>query len=183
MKSSILLQPDVPFDNWVKLLTSIFELSSVKPWLREECGYILFNAIAFISSKKVDAKYIEEILSGVCQHNLVKTPEGVAIWLAALDSPVKLKIPSGMWQHGSPIHVKERATLSKIMKGSSDPKAESSESQKTGVWNPKLHFAWEIILPKMYAQDAGSFADIWTEVVDSKFSSDLFWRGLCLTSL
>ena len=169
LKSSILLQPDVQFENWTKLLTLIFELAKLKPWLKEECGYILFTTVAFVASKKVDAKYIEGILSGLVEHNLVKTPEGVAIWLAALEVPTKLEFPEGVWQHGSPIHIKEKATLSKIMKGSSDPKAEA-ESQKSGVWNPKLHFAWEIILPKMYAQDAFTFSDIWTEVVDSESS-------------
>ena len=171
LKSSILLQSNVPFENWTKLLTLVFELANLKPWVREECGYILFTTVAFTASKKADAKYIEAILSGVVEHNLVKTPEGVAIWLAALEVPTKLKFPPGVWQHGSPVHIKEKAALSKIMKGSSDPKAEA-ESQKSGVWNPKLHFAWEIILPKMYAQDASTFADIWTEVVDSRFFSN-----------
>ncbi|KAL1960089.1 hypothetical protein VTO42DRAFT_261 [Malbranchea cinnamomea] len=167
LKSAILFESNVPFENWTKLLNLVFELAKKKPWLREECGFIIFTAVSLISSKKADAKYIEEIISSLCQHNLVKTPEGVAIWLAALDSPLKVKLPSGVWQHESPIDVREKATLSKIMRESSEPQSAAENAQNSGVWNPKLHFAWEVILPKLYAQDASTFADIWTEVVDN----------------
>jgi DNA polymerase phi len=136
----------------------------------------LYCAISDIGARKADAKYAEEILSCLCQHGLVQTPEGVAIWLAAMDLPMKIKLP-GVWQHGSPMHVREKATLGKIMKESSEPQADAGNSHKpSGVWNPKLHFAWDAILPRLYTQDASNFADIWTEVVDSKCLFDYYSR-------
>ena len=169
LKSGILLQHDVPFENWTKLLSLIFELANNKPWLRKECGYIVYCSISDISMRKADAKYVEEILSCLCKHNLAKTPEGVAIWLAAMDSPTSVKFPPNVWQHGSPIHVREKAKLAKIMRESSDSQTPAENSHKPAVWNPQLHFAWEAILPRLYAQEPSIFADIWTEVVDSKF--------------
>lgn len=148
----------------------IFELANKKPWLREECGYVIYCSIADIGSRKANAKYVGEILSCLCNQNLAKTPEGVAIWLAAMDLQTSLKFPPNVWQHGSPIHVREKAKLAKIMKESSDPQAAAADnSHKPAVWNPQLHFAWEAILRRLYAQETSTFVDIWTEVVDSKF--------------
>ncbi|KAF3899746.1 DNA-directed DNA polymerase [Trichophyton interdigitale] len=187
LKSSILFQPDVPFENWTRLLSLVFELANKKPWLREECGYIIFYSIRDIGTRNRGTKYVDSALAALCGNNLAKTPEGIAIWLAAMDlscSP-PVVFPSGVWSHDNPLSSRERASLAKIMKESSGQDASNGEESKvknSGVWNPKLPFAWDPILTKLYSTAAGksqvegkgkkdkatqlSFLDFWTEVVD-----------------
>ncbi|OAX77949.1 hypothetical protein ACJ72_07746 [Emergomyces africanus] len=186
IKSSVLFQPQVPFEEWTKILTTLFELAKKKPWLREECGWIIFCSLRDIQNHKFDIKYAEAALDSLCENGLTKSPEGVAIWITAKDLFPTMKFPEGEWQHGSPLHVREKATLAKIMKetseSQSEPGKENSKAQNSGVWNPKLHFAWDIVLQKLYAQSPAqngsskdkhlkptqaSFTDIWTEVVDN----------------
>ncbi|EEP76229.1 conserved hypothetical protein [Uncinocarpus reesii 1704] len=181
LKSAILLQEGVIFDNWKKLLSLVFDLATKKPWLREECGYIIYCAVRDIAVKAADVKYINTVIGALAENGLAKTPEGVAIWLAAKESALPVSFVPGIWQDGNPLHSKERTTLAKIMKESSDPHSdgdgENGAAAKSRVWNPKLHFAWEPILAKLYAPfqaKAGdkapkqiSFADFWTEVVDN----------------
>ncbi|EFE33163.1 uncharacterized protein ARB_07915 [Trichophyton benhamiae CBS 112371] len=187
LKSSILFQPDVPFENWTRLLSLVFELAKKKPWLREECGYIIFHAIRDIGTRNRGTRYVDSALAALCENNLTKTPEGIAIWLAAMDlscSP-PVVFPSGVWSHDNPLNSREKASLAKIMKESSgqdDSNGEESKVKNPGVWNPKLPFAWDPILTKLYSTAGGkgqvegkgkkdkaaqlSFLDFWTEVVD-----------------
>ncbi|EFQ96849.1 DNA polymerase V [Nannizzia gypsea CBS 118893] len=187
LKSYSLFQPGVPFEHWTRLLSLVFELANKKPWLREECGYIIFIAIRDIGARNRDTKYIDSALAALCENNLAKTPEGIAIWLAAMDlscSPA-VAFPSGVWSHDHPLNSREKASLAKIMKESSGQDASNGEEAKvksSGVWNPKLPFAWDPILTKLYstpvekAQNESkgkkeksaqlSFIDFWTEVVD-----------------
>lgn len=160
----------------------IFELAKKKPWLREECGYIIYCAIRDILSKDSNVHYVESIIKQLHESGLAKTPEGIAIWLAAMDYPLPVNLVTDVWHNNNPLHSKERTTLAKIMKESSEPHAEQNgengAANKSGIWNPKLHFAWDPILARLYASPQGkkaeksskqvSFAEFWTEVVDSE---------------
>ncbi|KAL2369832.1 hypothetical protein RJ035_007273 [Blastomyces gilchristii] len=178
-------QSQVPFEKWIKILNTLFDLAKKKPWLREECGWIVFCSLREIQTHKFDVKYAEAALDSLCQNGLAKTPEGVAIWIAAKDLFATMKFPEDVWQHGSPLHVREKTSLAKIMKETSESQSEhgreNGKAQNSGVWNPKLHFAWDIVLQKLSTQPPGqngssktkdskatqaSFTDIWTEVVD-----------------
>ncbi|KLJ12805.1 DNA polymerase phi subunit [Blastomyces silverae] len=186
IKSSVLFQSQVPFEEWIKILATLFDLAKKKPWLREECGWIIFCSLREIQTHKFDVKYAEAALDSLCQNGLAKTPEGVAIWIAAKDLFPSMKFPEAVWQHGSPLHVREKASLAKIMKETSESQSEhgkeNGKAQNSGVWNAKLHFAWDIVLQKLSTQPSGqngspktkdskatqaSFTDIWTEVVDN----------------
>nr|KMM65379.1 DNA polymerase V [Coccidioides posadasii RMSCC 3488] len=181
LKSAILLQPDVPFENWSKLLFLIFELAKKKPWLREECGYIIYCAVRDIASKKAGIQYVDAIIKGLAENGLARTPEGIAIWLAVMESSLPVNFASGVWQNNNPLHSKERSSLAKIMKESSDlhseQNGENGTANRSGVWNPKLHFAWDPILAKLYTFSQGkkgdksskhiTFPDFWTDVVDN----------------
>ncbi|KAK2740290.1 DNA-directed DNA polymerase [Myotisia sp. PD_48] len=191
LKSSILLQPDIQPDNWSRMLTLVFELANKKPWLREECGYIVFCAIRDIKANKSLSKYVETALTLLCKNNLARTPEGIAIWLAAMSLSLSPSVvfPQDVWIQDNPLNVREKAAFAKIMKESSSPSSSEGEEgttdgkkQKSGIWNPKLHFAWDYILATLFAaplerskseskskKDKSSqvtFAEFWTEVVD-----------------
>lgn len=129
---------------------------------------------------------MEAALEHLSRHELVRTPEGVAIWLAAKDLFPNTSFPSKAWKHDDPLDAKERNQLAKVMKNSSSTETgnegQENKSKSSGVWNSKLHFAWDAVTnrlmdvptndshkPKKGSSSSRlSFGDFWTEVVDSK---------------
>lgn len=185
IKSCVLFSPDVPDELWTRVLTALFEIPKRKPWLREECGWVVVCALREVYVKKFDDKYAKRAIELLVDNGLARTPEGVAIWLEAKDL-FAFDLPANVWQYGSPLSGKERTALAKIMKESSDPEEEKDDSQEKGqekknvrnssTWSPKLHFAWNAVLSRLYECDAAakksksgqiSFSDFWTEVVDN----------------
>lgn len=179
---------------WTRLLDCVFELAKKKPWLREECGWIVYRCVLDLAASRksegkkeqVNVALVEVALERLCAHDLARTPEGVAVWLAAKEAFPSAKFPAKVWKHEDPLDAKERVSLGKVMKDSSDSSASSSASEdgdgqkkgSSGVWNSKLHFAWDVVLgrlaqvPKAKAKGESSrlgFAEFWTEVVDSMF--------------
>ncbi|KAL5334247.1 DNA polymerase phi-domain-containing protein [Aspergillus crustosus] len=177
IKSGILFNTGDFIAEWTKVLELVFELAKKKPWLREECGWIVYRCIYELSTIKADGKFVELALENLCSHDLARTPEGVAIWLAAKERFPEIKFPSKVWKHDDPFDSKERSQLVKAMKESSNSESEGGGSaQPSGVWNSKLHFAWDAALTslssvpvKEIAKSKGrlSFVDFWTEVVDN----------------
>ncbi|KAE8373088.1 DNA polymerase phi-domain-containing protein [Aspergillus bertholletiae] len=180
IKSSILFKPEAPFSEWTKLLDLVFALAKKKPWIREECGWIIYRCIYELSAQKADAKFVESALEHLCTNELARTPEGVAIWLAAKDLFPKVKLPTKVWKHDDPLDAKERNQLAKVMKESSVSEGEGenkgSNAKQSGVWNSKLHFAWDAVLSRLSEASAKesksktsrlSFIDFWAEVVDN----------------
>ncbi|KAF9888071.1 DNA-directed DNA polymerase [Aspergillus nanangensis] len=182
IKSSILFKSHAPFTEWQKLLDLIFELAQRKPWIREECGWILYRCVYELSSQKADVKFLETTLERLCSNELARTPEGVSIWLAAKDLYPNAKFPSKVWKHDDPLDAKDRVHLTKVMKESSSGAEngnQESNAKSSGVWNSKLHFAWDVILSRLddsSSQEKSksknstsrlSFIDFWTEVVDN----------------
>ncbi|KAE8412399.1 DNA polymerase phi-domain-containing protein [Aspergillus pseudocaelatus] len=180
IKSGILFKPNAPFSEWTKLLDLVFDLAKKKPWIREECGWIVYRCVYELSAQKADAKFVDSTLERLCTNDLARTPEGVAIWLAVKDLFPKVKLPSKVWKHEDPLDTKERSQLAKVMKESSVSEAEGenkgSNPKSSGVWNSKLHFAWDAVLSRLSETSANeskskssrlSFVDFWTEVVDN----------------
>lgn len=168
----------MPFTEWTKVLNLVLELAQKKPWLREECGWIIYRCVYDLSSRKADAKYVEAAVDRLCSHDLARSPEGVAIWLAARDMFPTANLPSKVWKHDDPLDPKERNSLAKIMKESSAEQSEGENkgNKSSGVWNSKLHFAWDAVLSR--TSDGGaksksskhtrvSFSEFWLEVVDN----------------
>ncbi|KAJ5102667.1 hypothetical protein N7532_003196 [Penicillium argentinense] len=178
IKSGVLFQPASPFTQWTKVLGLLFELAQKKPWIREECGWVVYRCVYDLAARKMDVKYVEAAIEGMCSHDLARSPEGVAVWLAAKEMFPKANYPEKIWKHDDPLDTKERNNLAKIMKESS---AEVSEGEKksiksSGVWNSKLHFAWDAVLSRASDESSKSkgskssrlsFSDFWIEVVDN----------------
>ncbi|KAE8403028.1 DNA polymerase phi-domain-containing protein [Aspergillus pseudonomiae] len=180
IKSGILFKPKAPFSEWTKLLDLVFDLAKKKPWIREECGWIVYRCVYELSAQNADAKFVESALERLCTNDLARTPEGVSIWLAAKELFPKVQLPSKVWKHDDPLDAKERNQLAKVMKESSVSEAEGenkgSKAKASGVWNSKLHFAWDAVLSRLSETSAKesksktsrlSFIDFWTEVVDN----------------
>lgn len=166
----------------------IFDLAKKKPWIREECGWVVYRSVYDLSAGKADDKYIEVILERMSSNDLARTPEGVSIWVATRDMFPNAKLPPKIWKYDDPLDSRERGILPKIMKESSTAEPEEGNKGNTqkpsGVWNPKLHFAWDAVLarvsddnkkqkPKDKTSKSSrlSFVDFWTELVDSKWKA------------
>ncbi|CAG8051443.1 unnamed protein product [Penicillium olsonii] len=178
IKSSVLFQPTVPFEHWSQVIDLVFELAQKKPWIREECGWIIYQCIYDLAGRKMDNKYVEVALERLCSHDLARSPEGISIWLAAKDMFPEATFPSKVWKHDDPLDTKERSSLSKIMKesgaGASESENKTNAAKSSGVWNSKLHFAWDAVLSRTSLESKEkskksrlSFADFWVEVVDN----------------
>lgn len=162
----------------------MFDLANKKPWLREECGWIIYRCIFDLAAQKVDVKFVEATLEHLCSHDLARTPEGVSIWLAAKDAFPNASFPQNIWKHDDPLDAREKSSLAKVMRESSadsEPGKEVTGAKQSGVWNSKLHFAWDAVLSRIFDVSAKkekskdkpskssriSFVDFWIEVVDN----------------
>ena len=181
IKSGVLFSPDPKNDSWSHILDHVFELAKKRAWLREECGWILYKSIQNIKTKTHGEIYAQKLVDKFIENGLAKSPEGVATWLGVQSAFPTVSLPTSVWQHQNPLHRKEKAALSKILKDASTsgaPKGEAnSKVAQNSTWSPNLHFAWDIVLSSLLQPDivtqaknteAIDFTDFWTEAVDSK---------------
>lgn len=160
----------------------IFELAKKKPWLCEECGWILFQAIPQISAKPGNESYIQALVDKLHAHELTKTPEGVAIWLSVKSHSPNVSLPRDVWQHDDPLDKKESLNLANVLKGCATTKDNKGQDSKAvapkGIWNSRLHFVWGILLATFVERETPikrgeirnfmTFQEFWKEAVDSK---------------
>lgn len=179
IKSGILFQCDVNEDIWAQVIDMVCELATKKPWLREECGFVLSHAIKIVHNQ--DSKYAQMIIDRLKSKGLAKTPEGIAIWVVAKDECPTLRFPRHVWKHDDPLDRKEISAVARILNEGTVAEtvqdgAEAKATQK-GAWSTKFHFAWDVILAKLLnvglqsepkAAKAMSFAEFWEACVDSK---------------
>jgi len=167
VRAKILFGPD---SRWDDILEKLLGLSKKKPWIREECGWVIVEALTQMNQSQA-----EDTLKQLNDAGLASSPEGVGIWLSARHRFPDMKFPSKPWgQSGNPLdHLK---TLAKALKESSSGDESAKAKQQvaqTGSWNSKLHFAWNIVLAQ-YAQEAAAdestpdFENFWKVAVDGK---------------
>lgn len=152
-------------ETWSPILMKLLELSKKKPWIREECGWVIVEALA--QMKQEQAEYT---LDKLLEDGLALSPEGVGIWLTARNRFPDMKFPSKPWgPSGNPLeHLK---SLAKALKESSSmTDGEDKQAKQTGTWNPQLHFVWNIVL----AQYAQALKDESHHGIKSDFEN--FWK-------
>jgi len=156
---------------WNVILGKLLELAKKKPWIREECGWVVVEALAQMNQS--EAEHTLELLNDA---GLALSPEGVGIWLTARSRFPDTKFPTKPWGHsGNPLeHLK---SLAKALKESSneDDSEKTQQAKQTGNWNPQLHFVWKIVLAQ-YAVAAkekkhgikSEFENFWKVAVDGQ---------------
>ena len=176
-----MFQPGTNVEAWSNILDIVYDLAKKKPWLREECGFILFNSIHVLKGREL--KYAQLIIDKMLAKGLAKTPQGVAIWIRIQAEFPSIDLPPGVWHHDDPLNRKEKSRLAKILMEA--PASTSSqngielEATAKGAWSTKLQFVWEVILAELLddqplgLQNAKSakrikFSEFWEECVDSK---------------
>ncbi|KAG9237495.1 putative DNA polymerase V [Amylocarpus encephaloides] len=185
VRANILLKE---MERWIMVLDMLIVLQEKRSWIREECGWVIIEAVAQMNESNAQWTLRKLGVAG-----LASTPEGVGIWLTVRDRFPDMEYPLKPWgTSGNPL--KHLKTLAKALKESHDNKKKNQEphtAAQTGNWNPKLHFVWDLIL-QLFADggDGGDdtlvdFANFWKVAVDENlFSKDAsverkFW-GLLL---
>jgi DNA polymerase phi len=149
--------------------------------LRQESGWLFFTSISYLRSSNIDSEFALTLIDSLKANNLIRTPEGVAVWLEVKNRYPDVVLPKSVWKHRDPLNKDEATALADVMK---DAKAkqqpqsdESFAAQGAGTWSQQLHFSWDVVLPELYAparEDAKvrskrmNFAKFWADVVDSE---------------
>ena len=157
---------------WMAVLDLVLNLAQKKMWLRSQCGYIVVQAIS-----QMKKKLAEKTLEKLAEEGFAKTPEGVGIWIAALDQFPDILAPPQPWQN--PLAAASLSSLPAVLKESGrEQQSEANGSKiKQGGWSAQLHFVWDLILArfvKIAAREpdaAEQFKQFWKRVVDGMSSS------------
>ncbi|KAJ4858698.1 DNA polymerase phi domain-containing protein [Trichoderma breve] len=149
---------------WNTILEELLKLSNKKVWLKSQCGWVLVQAL-----QQMDQAQAKSTLEKLSSAGVAKTPEGVAVWLVALNQFPDLKVKP--WQH--PLARKTLGDLTAILKesfndSSKDPSSNSRNNQQAS-WTAQLHFVWDLILNhylKAGDSEVEDFAHFWGRVLD-----------------
>lgn len=157
---------------WDRIVDLLCRLMASKPWLRPESNIVICSTIPQIleicSSGAVEINLIlAPLFEKLKIHKLLRTIDGVGIWLEFLQRIPNAKLPKDTWAFNSPLHANELQSLKKILLSKRESK-EEDELLGTSVWSPKLHPAWASIIRQFRHPRAGqvSFQKFWQEVVD-----------------
>lgn len=116
-------------------------------------------------------KYIDDIIPKIVSHDLAKTPGGVAIWLCIKSRFPNSTLPENIWKKDDPLCTKERSNLAKVMSESvsHEPDDNKAKKAKSGTWQPRPSFAWNIVLHGALKRESkpSKFRQFWIEVVDN----------------
>ncbi|KAL2257198.1 hypothetical protein VTK26DRAFT_521 [Humicola hyalothermophila] len=159
---------------WLSALDLLLKLSGKKSWLKSQCGYVIVQAVS-----QMKKKLAESTLEKLAEEGYAKTPEGVGIWIAALDRFPDMRVPAQPWRH--PLATTSLTTLTAALKDSGrEPSNEEGggKKPKQGNWTAQLHFVWDLILAH-FVKVAGQseddvseqFKQFWNRVVDEGFFS------------
>lgn len=151
---------------WQIVFEKLMDLSKKKPWIREECGYVIAESLA-----QMDKTTAEQILQKFQDEGLATTPEGVGIWITAKKLFEDIKFPSKPWgKSGEPGD--NLQLLARTLKESSksDDSKNGTQVKQTGNWNAQLHWVWAILLDR-FLRNAQSgvdqnFKHFWKTAVD-----------------
>ena len=164
---------------WHDLVGQICQLAVEIPWLREECGLVLYDAVKMIRKENLSRAYIEDLVNILSQKKLYQTPQGVAIWLSIYKDCHDIQLPKGIWHHQDPLNSKERSCLATVMREDysqthGDTEANTS-GLKSGFSMPQISFAWDVLIiyltritDSSHEKQLKKFGKFWKEVVDGE---------------
>lgn len=155
IKSNILVkQQDLL--QWKRLLDLICGIANKKPWLKQECGWILYGCILTFASSEMSVPddFALDVVEKLTAHKLIRTPEGLAIWLEVSQAFPDAKLPKDVWKHRDPLSKKDITLLADVLKDAktrSNSDEDEHKSQGRAVWSAQLHFAWGVVLARLYS--------------------------------
>ncbi|KAK0943947.1 DNA-directed DNA polymerase [Friedmanniomyces endolithicus] len=176
LQSNIALREDVPDVDWELYVKAILDLACHKDWLRTECSAMLYEYLDSGEGTKLTLTRVQGLVDALRQAKLLKTAEGVALWLAISERWPEA-LPKGVWAKKSPMSVDEQNSLKKILLGRSEEEDEETTNVKTsqsGTRQSHPSFVWKALLNWLYQRNVShDFELFWHEIVE---------RGLLHTS-
>ncbi|RKU40610.1 DNA-directed DNA polymerase [Coniochaeta pulveracea] len=159
---------------WLAVLDLLLKLSEKKVWLRPQCGWIIVQAV-----RQMKPKLASTTLQTLADRGHGQTPEGAAIWIAAMDCfGDELKLPAKPWT--DPLSLRSLPDLTLSLRDSgrdtSNDREQTKGKPKQNNWTPQLHFVWDVLLDHFKSQPQNSasvtnFSNFWNKVVDESFFS------------
>ena len=171
LQSDIGLTSSLPDTDWRKFVDAIADLAKQKEWLRTESGAMLHEYLESATGKLLSSERVQDLLSTLHEHHLLKTPEGVALWLS-IGSHWPAVLPRGVWHKKDPLSSDEALQLRKIMQGGSIAESEqptNGKASKPGARQSQPSFAWKIVLSHLHQRKEKHFKRFWDEVVSNGF--------------
>lgn len=164
--SGILFTGDEPdIARWNTSLDALVSLAKEKPWLRETCCSVCLRSLQRKGPGNELANRASSLLQAFVNKGLIKTPEGVALWLSVLTLVPDSSLPKGIFVDGDPLAPPNRTLLVRILKENEVPAQRGSR-----VSAP--HFAWDVIFAYIVANKSyPEFAQYWRELVDGEFGT------------
>lgn len=181
IKSGILFHGTNDAERYERILDIIYDLAKEKSWLREQCGFVLYQSLETSST----LGYIHAVIDKLRSAGLAKTPEGVAIWISVQKKFPSVTVPKDVWHRDSPLDRREKSHLALILKEASiseldgaNSNAKSNQKQR-GFWSAKVHFAWLVVITELLIHSESTdamkslkcmeFGEFWNRCVEGKF--------------
>ena len=171
LHSDVGLNDKLPAQQWQHLIEYILDLAQQKPWLRRECGYMLYEYMVSASGKQLPSGRVQDVMEACHSKGFLQSPEGVGIWLTVSDAFPSVKLPKGVWSHKNPLSSSEATNLSKLML--ENAVRDDDVRNKAGSRQVTPSFAWKVVLSSLYRDDKPKhFRHFWEEtVVNGMFST------------
>ncbi|EFW99855.1 DNA polymerase [Grosmannia clavigera kw1407] len=170
---------------WDRVLRCLLQLGQKKIWLRPQACFVVVQAIrrSHLPDQAAVVATLESIARGgegeTAGHSdlpsdLAKTPEGLGIWLAALERfpdmalPAPWKTPLAPGAHRELVAVLRSSGASGGGDGD-EPKTAKQTAAKQGNASAQLHFVWDLLLQATLRQAPKQFDAFWVAVVDQVY--------------
>lgn len=160
---------------WTNLINLVLDLYTKKQWLREECGWVLYQALLGFKDKPSLYNNVASLFEQLAKRNYLKTLESIVLWVECRSGGFDgLRLPTSVFHNDSPLHHKERRTLMTALQGTTTTTddAETQVNQNRGAtWSNKIHFAWIIIFDaSQKVKTNGSLLSVNELVSDVRFT-------------
>jgi DNA polymerase phi len=169
-QSDICVQNEDDLTTWSEIVELVVLLSKSIPWIREEAGVVLCDAIKRLSQSSFAPSFVSTCFQIVQKSQLIDSPEGVAIWLTVQSQvPTFKDYPKEIWAHHNPLHRDNASKLNRIMREQyREQDAPKGDTPKTGFWQQSVSFTWSVVIEAAIEADKTleTFEFTWKNIID-----------------
>ncbi|KAK5169056.1 DNA-directed DNA polymerase [Saxophila tyrrhenica] len=170
LQSDVALEENLKAPQWSALLNAIFDFANEKAWLRREVGSMLHDYLSSPSGSKLSPASVSMLMETAGRKKLLRTPEGVGLWLVVRQQFPAAETPSKIWHRNDPLSSKEHQNLAKIMlEHSAD---DEPTHKRPGSRQSIPSFAWTMVLQQLSdKRNASRVQQFWEYFVSMVFSA------------
>lgn len=167
--SGLLIRQEVSLDELNSVFGQTFELAMSKGWLRESCASVIVQILDSLdqAGSQMLFQAAEAVHRMLYDAQLSNTMEGIAISLKCTAYGSQRELQD--WKHANILHADNLQSISKIMKGTTPEETTEGSDKQIGLWKPKLHFAWMLLIRAILLSNTPQtikLSDFWQTLVD-----------------